>query len=658
MISIIKSFRKGGIPFLEKCGEKVLVDLLKLTNDSYYNHSANSGSLLTDNEYDILKEFIENRWPKNEEIKKIGAPIAVYDKRKVVLPYFMPSMNKIKPDTGVLEDWKKKYSCSHYVISHKLDGVSCLLVVKPGGHERFLYTRGDGRVGQDISHLIPYLGLPQSGLDFGDSFRSGVVIRGELIVPKKIFQEKFAGTFANPRNFVSGLVNQKVENLDGSIVKGNIHLVSYELLFPEKVEPSLQMKILSNFSVFGLKKVVSNVIPSALLSNEYLSEQLMLARETSIYEIDGIICSSDLVYERKDKNPDHAFAFKMVLTEQIAEAKVVDVLWSPSKDGYLKPRIRVEPLHLGGVCIEYATGFNAKFIQDNSIGVGTMVELIRSGDVIPHIRRVIGGGSCCCAKMPSGNYQWNETGVDILLCKENMMIDTTVREKVLTGFFQGIGVVGLSSGLVARLILSGYDSVAKIVAMKMEDWLALDGFQKKLATKIYDGIRDRLEKVELVELMSASNLFGRGFGEKKLGLIMEECPDILVYKGDKKARVLAVKGMAEKTAEAFVKGIDDFVLFAKEIGVDLSKFSEKKDLVISSKFKGKTIVMTGFRDSALEEKLKKMGAKIGSSVSKNTFMVLVKDKKSEESMTGKIKDAKELGIQIVCLMDFLTTITF
>ena len=68
--------------------------------------------------------------------------------------------------------------------------------------------------------------------------------------------------------------------------------------------------------------------------------------------------------------------------------------------------------------------------------------------------------------------------------------------------------------------------------------------------------------------------------------------------------------------------------------------------------------MTGFRDSALEEKLKKMGAKIGSSVSKNTFMVLVKDKKSEESMTGKIKDAKELGIQIVCLMDFLTTITF
>jgi NAD-dependent DNA ligase len=76
------------------------------------------------------------------------------------------------------------------------------------------------------------------------------------------------------------------------------------------------------------------------------------------------------------------------------------------------------------------------------------------------------------------------------------------------------------------------------------------------------------------------------------------------------------------------------------------------------KFNGKTIVMTGFRDAGLEEELKKRGVKIGSSVSKNTFLVLVKDKKGEEVMTGKVKDAKELGVPIVCLDDLSTFYTF
>jgi len=641
---LVENFRQGGIGFLEKCSEKVLTNLLISAGESYYNDSFHL--LLTDNEYDILKEFMETRWPKNQEIHQIGAKVG--ERKKVVLPYFMPSMNKIKPDSGTLASWKEKYP-GPYVLSHKLDGVSCLLVVKNDGG-RFLYTRGDGRVGQDISHLIPYLELP---LDMGIGKEEKVVIRGELIVPRQIFQDKFASEFANPRNFVSGVVNQKVGNLDVGLVVGNIHLVSYEVLFPVHVKPSQQMQMLEK--LVGMKKVQSRFIKSDLLSNEYLSEFLLNARKSSIYEIDGIICSSDFVYERKEKNPDHAFAFKMVLTEQIAEAKVVDVLWSPSKDGYLKPRVRIEPITLGGVCIEYATGFNAKFIKENHIGVGSLIELIRSGDVIPHIRRVLlesSGG----AKMPEVSYVWNETGVDILLSKEDFDMDLTVREKILTGFFQGIGVVGLSSGLVARLISCGFDTIAKIVMMKMEDWIHIDGFQKKLACKIHDGLKERLQKVGLIEFMSASNVFGRGFGERKLGLIMEECPDILVSKESKKekiARVLLVKGMAVKSAQAFVEGIEEFLGFLKEIGVELPSNSKLKVLV-GDKLNGKTIVMTGFRDAGLEEELKKRGVKIGSSVSKNTFLVLVKDKKGEEAMTGKVKDAKELGVPIVCLDDLST----
>ena len=80
--------------------------------------------------------------------------------------------------------------------------------------------------------------------------------------------------------------------------------------------------------------------------------------------------------------PSISFAFKMILDDQTAEAKVLDVLWAPSKDGYLKPRIQIEPIDLGGVTITYATGFNAAFIEKNKINVGAVVEIVRSGDVI------------------------------------------------------------------------------------------------------------------------------------------------------------------------------------------------------------------------------------------------------------------------------------
>ena len=100
----------------------------------------------------------------------------------------------------------------------------------------------------------------------------------------------------------------------------------------------------------------------------------------------------------------------MVLQDQIAEAKVVGVLWSASKDGYLKPRIKIEPIVLCGVDIEYATGFNGKFIRDNRINIGSIVKLVRSGDVIPHIIEVVQPSKY--PNLPDIEYDWTESGVD------------------------------------------------------------------------------------------------------------------------------------------------------------------------------------------------------------------------------------------------------
>ena len=622
---IVDDFKSNGIAVLDQLNENQLATILKELNDTYYNEQP----LLTDNEYDIVKEYIEKKYPSNQVLKDIGAPV---ERNKVTLPYEMWSMDKIKPDTHALTNWMAKYS-GPYVLSCKLDGVSGLYTTE--NKEPKLYTRGNGKIGQDISHLIPHLRLPKT---------PNIVIRGEFIIPKGVFEHKYKTTFANPRNMVSGIVNQKSIT---DAVK-DMNFVAYEVIKPD-LKPSEQMNYLKTLdveSVFYKEE--------SKLSNELLSETLIQLRSNYRYEIDGIIVTDDKLYKRQSGNPEHAFAFKMVLSDQVAEAKVVDVIWTPSKDGYLKPRVRIEPIQLGGVQIEYATGFNGAFIENNKIGVGSLIELIRSGDVIPYIRKVVVPAEH--AKMPGVPYKWNDTHVDIML--ENIGSDETVQEKNITGFFRGIGVEGLSSGNVSRIIKAGYDTVPKIIKMTVTDFLKVDGFKIKTATKLHDGIQEQIQTAPLIKLMSGSNTFGRGFSEKKFELILESYPDVLLSPlspSEKVKKVSAIKGMATKTSETFVQHIPDFIRFMRESNlehrINESVLITKMNYDTNNPLYGKSIVMTGFRDGEVQELIKNVGGKLGSSITKNTFVLLVKD---VEQDTSKVMEAKQLGIQIMTKDEFVS----
>lgn len=627
MEPFVQEFRKKGISFLHSLSEQSLIDLLSVANIQYRNNQP----FMTDTEYDIIQDYVAKKYPNHAILQQIGAPVEKY---KVKLPYFMGSMDKIKPNTAVLAQWKSKYN-GPYVLSCKLDGVSGLYSTEGGTPQ--LYTRGDGSIGQNIRHLIPYLRLPNvEGTE--------IVIRGEFVMPKSVFYEKYNTLFANPRNMVSGIVNQK--KIDPTILS-HLDFVAYEVIRPI-MKPSKQMELLKTLT--GLSVVQS--IVSNDITNESLSKMLVSQRDSYTYEIDGIIVTNDAIYqERKMGNPEHAFAFKMAFSDQISEAIVVDVLWTPSKDGYLKPRVQIEPIQLNGVQIEYATGFNGAFIRDNKIGVGAIIELIRSGDVIPHIRKVI--TPAVEPKMPIVSYKWNSTGVDILL--EDIESDKTVQEKNITGFFKGIQVDGLSSGNITRIMNAGYDTVPAILKMTTADFMKIEGFQKKMSEKIFEGIQTKIKEASLLTIMSASNIFGRGIHMKKMELILKEYPDILssVEPDFKKMeKINQIKGMGAKTAEAFVEKIPAFVEFMKS--ADLMYKLETVSVVstdTSHPLFNKTIVMTGFRDASLQDQLKNRGCKIGSTVSKNTFAVIVQNVNEN---TGKIADAKTLGIPIFQINDFIS----
>jgi NAD-dependent DNA ligase len=623
----IAEFKTKGISYLDSLGETQLSKIILVANDYYYN---GTNVLLTDNQYDILKEYIELKFPKNQVLKKIGAPAS--GKNKVGLPYEMPSMDKIKPDSNALVNWCSKYK-GPYMLSCKLDGVSGLYSTEGGVPK--LYTRGDGKVGQDISHLLPIFNLPQE---------PNIVVRGEFIILKKVFDEKYKTEFANPRNLVSGIINSK--HVDAKAK--DLHFVTYEVVSPP-MEPSQQLLVLK---VLKHQTVCNKLLTG--LSNITLSELLQDWRKTYEYEIDGVIVSDNKIYPRKTGNPDHAFAFKMVLTEQIAEAKVVDVLWSASKDGYLKPRVRIEPVKLGGVTIEYATGFNGKFIQENGIGIGAIIEIIRSGDVIPYIKSVTIAADK--AKMPEVPYTWTSTNVDIVL--ENMGDDITVREKNITAFFVSLKVEGLSSGNVKRIMNAGFDTVPKILKMKKTDFAMAEGFKDKMIEKVFTGIQEKVANASLLEIMVASNLLGRGLGERKIRPILEKYPNIVTSgetAGEKMSMLQSVDGIGIENSKSFVSNIPGFIEFLKECDL-LGKLNAPAVAVVPAKpstittpLSGKKIVMTKIRDKDIIKYLKTAGGSLEDNIKKDTFALVVK---SQDDVSNKTKFAQENNIPIMTAQEF------
>jgi len=628
MDEIIK-FKKEGISILQMMTEKELSDIIHLANTKYY---CDDVPLLADSEYDIIREFTLDKFPDNT-IAKAGHTECIIEgsKQKVKLPYELWSMDKIKPTTDALNKWTKKYK-GPYVISAKLDGISALYVNTTEGPK--LYTRGNGIYGQDISHLIPYL-IKKNVHD--------IAIRGEIIIAKEVFEKKYSKEFANPRNFVAGIVNKKT--VDPKIIK-DLDFVAYELIHPV-LKPFQQMLQFPQIDFDHVKFDVKEEI-----SNEKLSEILIDWRKDYKYEIDGIIVVNDEIYPRPTKNPDYAFAFKMVISDQVVEAKVVDVLWTPSKDGYIKPRVQIEQINLGGVTVEYATGFNARFIEDNKIGIGAVITIIRSGDVIPHILSVVTPAEY--VKFPSVPYKWNDTHVDIIL--DNKEDDAVVREKNITAFFKNLEVEGVGPGNVKRLIEAGFDSVAKILAMNETDFLTVDGFKKKTADKLYNGILEKIQKATLAEIMTASNVFGRGFGDKSFNKILEKYPNILTStesNKEKKSNLVQVEGIANKTADKFIQHIPEFIKFLDNANLS---YKLQNDDVVSTEFDEtnplfkKKIVMTGFRDKTLLEKLKDVGAENSATVNKNTFVVIVKEDKDED--TGKADQARKLNVPIMTLEEF------
>jgi len=616
---------------------KDLVSILKQCSDKYYNSGT---SPLSDRAFDALKEELEARNPAHPFLQKVGAPVK--GSRKVALPFQLFSLDKIKPETA--DAWLTKHR-GPYVVSDKEDGNS-LEIVYNNGTLSGLFRRGDRLTGEDVTSLGPHLTseipptVPVSGK---------FAVRAEVIMPTHNFDRLFKEKYANPRNLVAGALTKRTVHE----AIPHVHVVAYEIIEP-RYKPSAALALLKKF---GFNVVPYKVYPT--LSSSKLQAILKSRKSKSKYEIDGLVIEEDRVNKRPTSGtaPPYAVAFKAAQEENTALVKVKEVVWEESKHGALKPRIRIDPVKLSGVTVEWATGHNAYFIEHGyrskdkgkglpvlPIGPGAVIKIIRSGDVIPHVIEVVKGTR---PQMPSVEYKYGRTGIDIYLTTKTDL----VKAKRIASFFSTVGVDFLRLNTIEKLMEHGYDTLPKILRATPSDFLSIPGVKDTLAQKWYTAIQSKTREVELATLMDASGIFGVGIGTRRLQPLVDKYPNLMTWgdltTGEIENRVRSVPGF-NQLAKQFAAAFPKFLKWIKLVSIKpvLPTKVKKRSSVLS----GQVVAFTGFRDRDLEATIISNGGVVGSGVSTKTTILLVKDR---DSGSSKLKKALAQGIKIMTADEFL-----
>lgn len=587
--------------------KKQLIEELKKHD---YNYHTIGHPTISDIEYDKLKDELYKMDPKNAYFRRVGADMP----NSVKLPYYLGSLNKIRDDTKAINNWIKTFKGPYYV-SEKLDGISALYDIK----NNKMYTRGNGTYGSDISYVLPYISMP----DIANITIS--YIRGELIIPNDKWK---ASMGTNARNTVAGVVNAKI--LNQSILK-HVKFVPYTVIEPVS-------------SIEKIRDIDGHVKIESIddLSIDNLQKTLKEWKELSKYEIDGIVITQQGEYPIKiGDNPKHAFAFKSINTHQIMDVTVTKVEWNESKGGLLKPRVLFNAIRVDGADISAASGHNARFIQENKIGVGAVISIIRSGGVIPKIQHVVSPADT--VSMPTVTWTWNDKHVEAIAVQESA--EQKIQE--ILNFFKKLGVKGVGKKIIELLYNNGFDNIEKLLELDYNTLSNVKGVGKKTIDLLTDSITNIKSNASLIDIMVASNMFKNGIGEKKLKNIVDNMPNIMEQHSIDDIK--KINGIGEATAKQFVENLDTFKIFHNKY---FKKHIVKQDT--SQKYKEYNIVFTGFRDKQLEKVITDGGGKISSTVSKKSTHVVAKDISGN---SGTLQKARELGVEIIDKQSLLRTLS-
>ena len=644
-----------------------MLELIEIINEADYNYHTLDNPTISDQEYDkYLRELFEieaehPEWIREDSPTQHAGGKIIEGFVQVVHKIPMMSLSNVFNESEIVafdERIKKEGINPQYMCELKIDGLSVSLLYEKGKLVRAA-TRGDGTVGEDITHNVKTI----KSIPLKLKKEVDIEVRGEIFMNKKTLIElnekrkkNNQPLLQNCRNAAAGSIRQ----LDSKVAaERKLDNFIYHLPNPLDYDLNTHSEAIEFMKELGFKTNPNNRLVNNI--NELLEfiEEKGALRPKLPYDIDGIVIKvNDIRQQQKlgytAKYPKWATAYKFPAEEVVT--KLTDIIFTVGRTGQITPNAVLEPVIVAGSTISRATLHNEDFVKERNLKIGDIVSIRKAGDVIPEVVEAK-------VERRTGNEK------DFVMITECPMCQTKLVKK------EGqVDYFCTNSKCPARHI-EGLIHFASRDAMNIEglgDRIMEDFYNFKFIGNLADIYSLKDHAKELVRL--------EGFGDKSVNNLLEAIENSkenslerlifglgIPHVGAKTAKVLAQKletldNIIQSTEEELTKIPDIGGIIAKSIVDYFSDnhnraiVEELKDLGLNMTYLGKkvesndifankTFVLTGsltiFTRDEASEKIELLGGKTSGSVSKKTSVVIV-----GENPGSKYEKAKELGIEI------------
>lgn len=616
---------------VEQLNDEKLIEFIQIANATYRG----GVQIISDADYDFIYiPELRRRNPKHPFLQAVE-PEAAFIGKTIKLPVQMLSTDKAKTRTEI-EKWLENIRKSAKDIG--IDPVTLKIKVTPklDGFAAYddgerLYTRGDGIRGTDVSRVF------ERGLKVGGDGKRGHGA-GEIVVNKSYFAANLSEYFENTRNFQAAILAEKKAD--------------------ERVQQAIDLKA-ALFQPFSQLPSWTGTMQELLSDFDKIIASVWSYVD---YDVDGVIIeiTNETLKQYMGATQNH-YRWQVAFKANVGNAQVTILRVVPhtSRSGRVNPVAYFPPTRLGGVTIQRATAHHYKMVKENGIGAGAVIELVRSGMVIPKIEKVIAPSEpeipdlcpSCRTKLV-----WDK---DYLYCPNTAQCVAQI-ENTIIHFFKTLGNIdGFGPKTVKQLYSKGLNSVNNIYRLNVEEFIEL-GFGEKTTQNLFQELRrSRTEPLSDWRFLAAFGVFRMGTGNCQK--LLQHYHLLEVFKLTEED-IDNIEGFDKSLSKVVIDGLhkienDFFRLY--NLGFNLQAtplLSELRESGAISQISGKQIVFTGTMEHGTREEMeveaRKLGAKVGKAVSKKTDFLVAG---TNVGMT-KINDAKEKGITVLNEREYLSLI--
>lgn len=653
--------------------EKRIQELTEIINKANHDYYTLDNPTITDQEYDRYMEELQRLEEEYPQYKKVDSPTqrvgseVISEFKKVTHEIPMLSLGDIFNEDEIIEfdeKVKKVVPNPKYVAELKIDGLSVSLLYRNGELVRAA-TRGDGVVGEDITHNAKTI----KDIPLKIKQPIDIEVRGEIYMSKASFKKlnENGANFANPRNAAAGSVRQ----LDSKVAASrNLSNFIYHLPDPEDYDIHTHYDALNfmkelGFTVSPNNRKVNNIDELMDYINYWTKERPNLP-----YEIDGIVIKVNDLNDQKKlgytaRCPKWAIAYKFPAEEVLT--KVRDIIFTVGRTGQVTPSAILEPVRVMGSLISKATLHNEDYVVSKDIRVGDTVSIKKAGDVIPEVVRSLPERRVGTEKKFEMIKNCPMCG-SVLVRKEdesayycmNEHCPARWQEKLIHYTSRhALNIEGFGDRIIEDFYNLGFIKTYEdfyTLDNHKEDLMELEGYGSKKVNNLLTEIENS-KNLSLERLLFGLSI--RHVGQKTADILARNFKNIDNLMNASVESIAAVKDIGMTIAKSVVKFFEDegnkeLIAHLKDFGVNmyyLKETSEEETL-----FTGKTFVLTGslerFTRDEARERIEVLGGTVSSSVSRKTDVVV-----AGSEAGSKLTKAEELGITIWNEEEFINNLS-